>query len=650
MRTEIKPRVPQVRCYECGSPDIRSLCHHCWRPGCAEHVVPMPRWVARLLGREGVGRDLGTDASYHCQECGHAVVGYRLALGAVGLAVTAVGLITVLLEPVAGLALVVAGILLAGWAHLTARRRIAQQRTGLPLALQPKINDVRLTERLGVNITLAPQGRYTTSLRPVEGGISVALVFGRPDRERLDRYARKRASDRDTRFCAGCLVLHGPVDIAAQPDLPGPVRRLEGTTGAYPVFRADDPHASSSFPLALTYRLVREPVIKEGPVWVTPSLVPESDRRALELDIQWVDLGPRDKRLSLDVIELIQLRYPVSWGNVERASHRAIQSGAAEDCGGPEALRRVEWRQLLPTEQQRQARQLKLTIRFEGKIRSEDRVSGRLEATMNGALSGLDKVRLYSSLGRRRDDWRGAAIRTRIEADFKLSLRSIRYQDVLIVPERHVREDDSNADQFDVIPNDDMVISLTNALSEDYYVKRVIEHPPRSGGRADHVQRYWNIAGRRYEGVYPIDFHIVLTGEEIHRGGIRPVGGTTKITIVVQGAYTNDEMKARIKGEWDALHDLTRETMQDLASRRPEADGLSGQSGAAHNGSSQSVNNGWSGAAYNGSSGPDANPSRRRFLERLGKLDEALVDGRISLEQYEEMKARAEQEFGSWEA
>ena len=328
----------------------------------------MPRWAARLLGREGAGRDLGTDPSYHCQECGRAVAGYQLVLGVGGLGLMVAGLIIVLLNPVAGLALAVTGVLLAAWAYLTARRHTARRRADLPLALQPKINEVRLTERLGVDITLAAQGRYTTSLRPVEGDIAVDLIFGRPDRDRLDRYARKRATSRNTRFCAGCLVLHGPVDIVPQPDLPGPIRRLEGTTGAYPVFRAEDPHASSPFPLALTYRLAREPVIREGPVWVTPSIVPESDQRALELDIQWVDLGPRDNRLSLDVIELIQLRYPERWGNVEKANHRAIQSGAAEDCGGPEALRRVEWRQLLPTEHQRQDRQLKLTIRFEGKI------------------------------------------------------------------------------------------------------------------------------------------------------------------------------------------------------------------------------------------------------------------------------------------
>ena len=658
MITEIKPQEPQVRCYKCGSAYISSLCHHCWRPGCAKHVVPMPRWAGRLLGREGVGRGLGTDASYHCQECGHAFTRYQLVLGAGGLGLAVAGLIIVLLNPLAGLALAIPGVMLAAWAYLTARRQTAQRRADLPLALQPKINKVRLTERLGVDIALAPQGRYTARPRPVEGDIAVDLAFGRPDRDRLDRYARKQATSRNTRFCAGCLVLHGPVDIASQPDLLGPIRRLEGTTGAYPVFRVEDPHASSPFPLELTYRLAREPVIKEGPVWVTPSIVPESGQRALELDIQWVDLGPRDNRLSLDVIELIQLRYPEPWGKVEKASHRAIQSGSAEDCGGPEALRRVEWRQVLPDEQQRQDRQLKLTIKFEGKILAEDQVSGRLEATLKGALSGLDKVRLYSSLGKRRDDWRGAEIRTRIEADFKLSLGSIRYQDVLIVPEREATEDENNAEQFGVIPNDDMIIGLTNALSENYYVKRVIEHPPRSGGRADHVQRYWDIAGRRYDGVYPIEFHMVLTGEEIHRGGIRPVAGTTKITIVVQGVHSNDGMKARIKGEWDALHDLTRETMQALASRSPGIDGQEASSGTAQNGSFRPTHNGLSGPEHNGSRGPSHNgspwagsdPSRRRLLERLGKLDEALVDERISLEQYEEMRARAEQEFAGGEA
>jgi len=73
-------------------------------------------------------------------------------------------------------------------------------------------------------------------------------------------------------------------------------------------------------------------------------------------------------------------------------------------------------------------------------------------------------------------------------------------------------------------------------------------------------------------------------------------------------------------------------------------------SGTAQNGSFRPRHNGLSGPQYNDSSWVGADPSRRRLLERLGKLDEALVDGRISLEQYEEMRARAEQEFAGWEA
>ena len=215
----------------------------------------------------------------------------------------------------------------------------------------------------------------------------------------------------------------------------------------------------------------------------------------------------------------------------------------------------------------------------------------------------MDGARLYSSLGQRRDDWRGATIRTRIEADFRLSLASIRYQDVRIVPEREARDDDSNAEEFRVIPDDQMVIRLTNALSENYYVKRVIEHPPRSGGRADHMQRYWDIAGRRYEGVYPIEFHMVLTGEEIHRGGIRAVAGTTKVQIVVQGAYTEDEMKDRIDQEWKELRALTRETLEGWrrkAARRTWSDPPG-----------------------------DTDPAQpeSRLLKRLGQLDEALLEG-----------------------
>ena len=98
-----------------------------------------------------------------------------------------------------------------------------------------------------------------------------------------------------------------------------------------------------------------------------------------------------------------------------------------------------------------------------------------------------------------------------------------------------------------------------------YYVKRVIENPPRSGARANVVNRYWDIAGRRYDGVYPVDFHIVLTGEELHKGEIRASTGNTKTRITVQGAYASVPMEKRIVNEWEKLHELAIETLRALA-------------------------------------------------------------------------------------
>jgi hypothetical protein len=481
----------------------------------------------------------------------------------------AAGFIAAWLNLIAGLVLVVVGGLTAAWAYLRVRRRSTQAKRGMLVPLHPKVADVRLFERLRVRITLGSQGDYKTDPGPVEGTLTMVLVFGRPDHDRVRRHARQRPSTvtRDVRFSAGRLVLQGQVGIRAGPEVPGPILALDGSTETYTVFRAEDPPVSSSWDINLRYQLSADPDISAGPFWITPSVVPESDQRALELDVQWVKFGPDAKPLSLDVIELLQLRFPVSWGAVEQVSESVVLRSLPQE-GSNQGLQSLEWQQLSPAEQEREVRRKTLTVRFENRIDPEDVLHGRLEATMKGTLSGVDGVRLYGSLGASRKYSPAASIKTRVEADFELSLASIRYQDIRVVPDRTAEDSDrgSYADEFDVIPDNETVIALTNAMSEGYYVKRVIENPPRSGGRADLVQRYWDIAGRKYEGVYPIDFHMILIGEEVHRGDIRPEAGTTKVRIVAKGAYTNDDMSNRVETVWNELSTLTRETLKGQAS------------------------------------------------------------------------------------
>jgi hypothetical protein len=571
----IEQRAPRARCYKCGAQAIAALCHHCWRPGCKEHVLPSPRWAEQLFGAEGSGPALGDVRARHCSDCAHIRAGHWLEFGMVGLGLALAGLIAMATSLIAGVLLIAAGGMSATWAYAHIRQRSAHARAGLPVPLHPKVSAVQLIERLPVHITLGSQGEYWVKVQPVQGKLTMTLRFGSHDRDRVSRPARKRTPNpgAGAPYSAGCLVLQGQVGINGLGEVPG-LRVLTGDSGDIPALRAGDSPASSSRNVSYGYRLLSDPKISPGPFWIVPSIVPESGRRVLELDIQWTEFGPDGGTpLELDVIELLRIGVPVGWGNVHGVNHRAT-SVSPDAPGGGQGVRTLEWKQLSPDESEREERRLTIVIRFEHEIARDHDLSGRLEATMNGTLSGVSGIRMYNALGAPRP-LPGKSVKTRVEADFTLSLESIRYQDIRVVPDRAEQDSDRDryADEFDAIPDDETVIALTNALCErDYYVKRVVENPPRSGGRANVIHRFWDIAGRKYAGVYPIDFHLVLTGEEIHEGDVRPESGTTKIRIVVKGAYTDtdEDMYARVETEWRQLQAVTEDAIKRHVSMEGE--------------------------------------------------------------------------------
>ncbi len=644
---------PQSRCYQCGSAEITHTCHHCGRLGCARHVTATPTVAGHPLSPEFRRLGMRRKAGYHCADCAHAPSVAALAYGASGGALLLIGIAVLSLNPVAGVVLVILGAV-ASAGSLASWHRQRRHGPTLPLPVSPKITEVRLREEITGRVTLGPDLTYRGHIEKAAGKVTAALLLGRPERAVLDRYRRTRrlAPGSDVPFTAGSLVLRGQAGIDLSGEIPGLVIPLQGTTADYPVFTSDDP-VPSPFRVEYTYDLAPDRRLRDAPVWITPAIASRSDRRALEIHIQWVDTGRPGPSLELETVESLELRVPVHWGNAESASRPGSMSTRGWE-EGDQVLRTLEWVQLRPDAQERGRHRLELVVRFEEQVIPEDpagqeqpTISGRLDAVFTGTLSGLSSVRLYGPLGAYRPSFSAEKARTRIVLDFELSLTGIRYQEVQLVPDRKSAEALVTAQSCKfpgVIPDDETVISLTNAISAaNYYVKRVIENPPRSGARANRVQRYWDIAGRLYEGVYPIDFHVVLTGEEIHRGGIRAYSGTTETRLTVWGAYANPEMRDSVKQVWEALHDLVQVTLHERAraarligDRRaaaPDWTAFTTVPGSTGNGSGS------------GHEGPRKAVSLPKLLELLGLLDEALLHGRISEEHYWQMRTKAEQDL-----
>jgi hypothetical protein len=578
MPAKLEPHAPQARCAACGSPKIVSVCHHCGCPACKDDSNATVDLSGRPLSYEFAQLGVVQKGPHHCDKCSHLVKGRVWTLVLVGSTVALIGVVIAIGNIIPGLILIVLGSAFAIGMQFADRRRVAAALGARPpLPVIAKIESVHITETVHGSLGLDWEGVYRTAVDPLEGEIEISMTLGRPDRDRLRRYIKKyRLADKgNIEFSAGFAAMRGQasleyvsqdldlIDFSAERT----VIPIRGMISALPYFNSAYSRSAAPWKLRVCYHLHGDRRVESIPVWLTPTLVPESDQRTLALDLQWTDGGMEDAPLAIDRVETLKLMVPLPWGPVEAVERGRALIGKEElPENKNEVMRTISWTQIVLSEEEKASKRLTLRIRFENQIELADTLRGELSVTFRNTLSGLEGVDIYHPLGERRRNSHKREVKTKVSAAFTLSLFGIRYQDLRVVPDRKQDIQRSDTDDFPgVIPDHETVIALTNAISDQgYYVKRVIENPPRSGARASVMNRYWDIAGRRYDGVYPVDFHVVLTGEELHKGDVRASTGNTRTRITVQGAYVSSSMEQRIVAEWEKLHGLAVETLREL--------------------------------------------------------------------------------------
>lgn len=570
MTTKIIARAAQVRCYECGATGIVQICHHCGVAICAEHAQ-LPSELSRwFLRHEFAGLPLPDGLRVtqpaHCNHCGHHLGEPNRFVVVFGVGLALLGGLLALPAPSRAAALLaLVGLAIVAWAVIQQWRRQIQGQPQLSMPLLPRINLLKIRETADVAVTLTMDGDYQITQKPINGALELLGRIQDSERARLEAYRNRFALSalQSAPYHAGFLVLRGRVGLrfinVGSAELPATnIVALTGDTSMLALLNGSSLRESELFSVACTYEVCES--LKPLPLLINliPSLFQEADQHALALDLQWI--APRqwnDKSLEIERILLLRVDVPVSWGDLEHVSSNAV-------IKDPEnGYRPIEWSQLEidPAHPNWQRSCRRFSLRFKNQIERDDIILARAEVQFQGSLAGLEGADLFSPLGTVHKRKLGKPV-TVVNTEFTLSLTHVRYQDTRVVPDFKHAEDTQQVRELvstypDIVPNHRTMTMLTEALAERrLYLKRIIENPPRVGEHVNQRNRYWDIGGREYSSVYPIDFHIVLSGEESYRGRAKKPSHTTHAALTVQGAYANPQMEAQIVKLWDEIHNI----------------------------------------------------------------------------------------------
>lgn len=586
----------QPHCYITNRPEVDAVCYHCGRPISLSRQpskkVNRHRWklIRREEGKEKEGSrvwnkivsylqklalvksqeftdlNLKPDVAVHCEYCDHSGGFLRmlwLSLMIIFFVLTIVAFQQpTVVETELNLPFLF-GVISAGFILIELFYRINRTPIQPPFPLMGRATSVKVEEFLTGYVALLGDGQYRarTDLDSCHGQISYTLLVTADDKERLKKYWKKYEPPNETfQFLAGFLLFQNARALKfgnshhLMNDRINTLRIRGGDNRETWLSRSDAREwtTQSSYKIGLDV----EKEIDTVSVQIFPTILSEGGRTALLLTVQ-ANPKVRNKALRQAKVTLKELRLTAvadtHVGNVESANPAKTT--------GPQ-LNEVCWKGVpLETpsddnvdkqfgEEHREqvgksAPTANLYVRFESNVKPEMVFQGRLIVTFDDTFSGIGEVQLFDPLGDKQDPKKEYTLKceTKVTVDFELDLNSLCVRESYSPPVEPI-------DKVCLIPNYRLVNELVTSLSSDArtYVQRVVENPPETNAaNAKIINRFWDIAGRQYTGVYPIDFHIILSGHEIYTTKDRPDCGETTFEIKINATTTNEEMKAEVK-------------------------------------------------------------------------------------------------------
>lgn len=569
MQSEIVPSIPEIECYICGSTKIKKLCHSCGRAMCTNHGPFSPpettSYFFRLINDEYTGIDFPSTVRHingvHCEFCKHYFISYEPSF----YLVVAIGIGIIILgsffsvppssQWFAGLIFIALGV----YAVFNERDKRFKEmyKRKPPLPIFGRFPSVTVQEFINGDTTITSDNVYSVRNVKANGELIFSLQLNNSDRKRLNQYCHKFKLDRRSpiTFHVGSLVTNKTEDDSSEDWIlvgDNPLHLIDEVQGEHFLLNGVD-ISSREWKRKYDYNLSLNSDQTTGmPIQLIPFLLSEGeDEWTLEL---YVQVNPTlNVFLSSPWVEELILRVPSLFAEVESHSPPALVDPISN-----RSSTLIKWRNIKLDEQNiatfssSQISHKSFHIRFVGSKNLEPNVyvSGELQVRFDGTLSKLDSVTLFSALGERLHQV-NTVKQTQVTLGFafhldRLQLRR-RYSSATVV--RHLV----------AIPGNETITRLVNALNaKQIYVQRVMEEPPHPNwANAQSTNRHWILTGRRYDKAMPIDFQIIVTGQERYeRGFDKPFDGSSDFQITTQGIVITDNMRNRIDGLRDEIANI----------------------------------------------------------------------------------------------
>lgn len=431
-----------------------------------------------------------------------------------------------------------------------------------------------VTDRIKGYIELKENGVYSSMVINKSGELKCSLRLTPEDYHRWNEYRHRlrRRSLQRIFYHAGFVTFDSISSLTnkfPQRTHPNFIKdrintiRLAYPLEGYPIFDLAQP---PKWQIETLYRYDINSVQQtyELPIQLVPNIVnegePQNPKTALEITVQINrEFWPESLLDFPPIIKSLKLNIPRELGKGE-VFDPSPASLPAQNDGSP-----IEWSDIklrLFEKKYPHSWHRVFYVRFARPLVSDIKFNGSITLSLAGSLSGIDNVAFYYPTGHKRDELCNIEKRTNAEIEFSLALKPLR--------NRRRYFDSRPIAKLGVVPDHKLINDLVRKLNgSKTYVQRVIENPPQTSfAHAAFQNRFWDIGGRTYDGIYPIDFHILIYGREEYRADDKPINGNVTFEISAHATIINDGMKGKVDEFLNSIEEKINESVSDVRPQR----------------------------------------------------------------------------------